>query len=158
MKVPLCARCKCPMPRWAGACFSVDGVPMLCEKCFKEGLRRSEPQNSGFGALSAIQPAILGLISGREGRKKSVALLALAYSVQEANEQGIFSDPLGLLKRAIKTLSSREGYYASSLQDIRKFLIIQKLWIPVGEQKRGKRLHGNRMRLGEKVLAVVGTD
>jgi len=145
--MPLCAKCRRPMPNWLGAvsrqspsCF------LVCQKCF--GKLANAPFQSRVPVK--LDQSLLDLVKTEDDRLKSIACLALQSSIKEADAQGIFSDPNGRLKKALKTLYPEIVYDYNLLQNARKLLIKHGLWLPQGERLKGK---GTRqsMRLGEKI-------
>ena len=147
---PICSKCQRPMPKWLGA---VPPSRVLCQKCFENGLRSFQRRDSQDKQAITLDPIILNLIEAKDGRRKSIAGLAITLSIQQADNQGLFTGPSQLIRNARKALYPQEEYNYTLCQSVRDLLIKQQLWIPVGKQKKG-RGHQNQMGLGDKVLAL----
>ncbi len=142
--IPLCANPKCqrPMPNWGVINLQ---CPLLCRKCFKaDEPARPQPQVS-----VQLNQQLLELIDTKADRLKSIACLAIQFSIPKADAEGIFSDPAGLLKEACKTLGL--GYDCNLIQSTKRLLNKSGLWLPHGKQLRGKGTRKNKMKLGEKI-------
>lgn len=141
-----CAKCQQPMPNWIGAinlqCSTV------CRKCFGKILADVPVQPR---VSVELEPQLLELIETENDKLKSVVCLAMQSSIQEADPQGIFSNPAGLLKKALNTLYPGSGYNYKLLQTARKLLITSEFWLPQGRQVKGRGSKQNQMRLGEKI-------
>ena len=149
MTVILCAKCRQPMPNWAGAMdLQSDSYPLVCRKCFGKPLTGISAQTR---APVELDQDLLELINAKDERSKSIACLAMQLSISEADANGIFSDPAGLLRKALQTLYPVLGYDFNLLQIARRLLIREKLWLPQGRQITGRNSRVNQMRLGEKI-------
>jgi len=149
--IPLCANPKCqrPMPNWIGAIgFESTSCPAVCRKCFGK-LLTDVPDRARVSVK--LDQRLLELIETKDSRLKSVACLAIQSSIPMADAYGIFSDPTGLLKKALKALYPELGYGYNLLQTARRLLIKGELWLPQGRQLTGKKSKENKMRLGEKI-------
>lgn len=150
MNVPLCLICLSPMPNWRGA---IPTEIALCQRCFKRGLPQEE-KTSRKEIISLIDHKLLDLIPARNDRIKQIAGLALHFSIQEADGQGLFTNSADTLKRAARLLYPQESYNYNLLQSTKNLLLRQGLWLTVGPQKRGRQGQHNQMRLGEKVQQI----
>ena len=143
----VCAKCQQPMPNWLGAIIqSTSCCRIVCRKCFGKSLTDMPDRPR---VLVELNQQLLELIDTKADRLKSVACLAMQFSIQEADAQGIFSNPTEILKKALKTLNPRYPYYL--LQTARELLIKRELWLPEGRQVGGRNNTRNKMRLGEKI-------
>lgn len=144
-----CAKCQRPMPNWIGAIsFESTSCPTLCRKCFGKSLidRSDRVQVS-----VELNYHLLKLVDTKDDKLRSIACLALQFSIQKADPQGIFFDPTSLLKKALKTLYSGSEYTYNLLQPVRMLLIRRELWLLEGRQVTGKGGKSNKMKLGVKI-------
>jgi len=147
--IALCAQCQRPMPNWFGAIgFGSTSCLAICRECFNP----DAPAQSR--APIELDQHLLALIDSSDDQLQSVACLAVQFSIQEADPQGIFADPTGLLRKALKALHLGLGYDYNLLQAARKLLIKRELWLPEGRQLTSKSSVKNKMKLGKRVHHV----
>lgn len=159
---PKCPRCKGPMPNWLPA--AVVTAHTLCQKCFVGTTKKSDDQkppdrpDRQEQIDRLIDPTCRSLISGYDPRNRTdktnrtIVALALTFSVQKADKDGVFQNPAGILQEARQAVTGSQVYGYELLYRIRRWFIEQELWIPVGEQGRGMGAgKENKMQLGAKV-------
>lgn len=140
--------CQHSMPNWIGA-IELQSVPyrrIVCRKCFEKSLTDKPAQ---LRVPVELDQRLLKLIKTRNERVRSVACLALQFSIQEADEQGIFSDPVGLLKKALQAHDLVPGENYPLLQAARQAIVNRGIWVPHGKQVTGRGNKQNQMRLRE---------
>lgn len=154
MLMPLCPRCAREMPNLEGA-LSIKGI--ICRICFyqKSDTVVTREKSSYQPLPESIDPRLLSLLNPTRGRTYAAALEALTLAVQQADREGVFSDPDHVL-RNVTCDNSRLGINKGMYERARAILLREQLWIPFGVQQKGRnKAAGNKMKLGPRVAEII---